>query len=306
MSALRARIAADGVDVLLDGEGGDELFATHYYLLADELRRGPSRSVARLLRSIPGIEPLLPAPRLRAKLLLRFGILGLLSRRPARRWLALAGDLEEPPSYLSDRARRLIDEHDRGDTWRQQAGPRWRSYFLDSIAHGGETMGAAEHMQRLQRPWGLVGRHPLQDLDLVRFVLRLPPALGFDPVYTRVTQRAALAAERRRRCGCVRRRASSTACVTESMRGGDRRAVTDLLLAPDSLVRSHVRPEAIEEMLRDPPSAPAAADRWAAHLLHLVTTECWLREQAEPGFAQETLVREPLEQPRLHWREAPA
>lgn len=305
-STLRERIAADGVDVLLDGEGGDELFDTSYYLLADELRRGRVRSVAGLLRSIPGIAPLLPAPRLRARLLLRFGILGLPSRRPGRRWLALAGDLEEPPPYLSDRARRLIDKHDRGDTWRQRAGPRWRSYLLDSIACGGETIGAAEHLQRLQRPWGLVGRHPLHDLDLVRFVLRLPPALGFDPVYTRVTQRAALSGRAPEEVRLRVEKSFFNGLRTESMRGGDRRAVTALLLAPDSLVRSYVRPEAIEEMLRDPPSAPAAADRWAAHLLHLVTTECWLREQAEPGFAQETLVREPLEQPRLHWREAPA
>jgi hypothetical protein len=291
--------------VLLDGEGGDELFATHYYLLADELRRGHIKSVTKLLRSIPGIEALLPAPRLRAKLLLRFGILGLLSRRPARHWLALAGEDEEgPPAYLSDPARQLIDEHDRGDTWRGQTGPRWRGYFLDSVTQGGETMGAAEHLQHLQRPWGFVGRHPLQDLDLVRFVLRLPPELGFDPVHTRVAQRAALAD---RAPDEVRLRVDKSffnGLVTESMCGADLRPVTDLLGAPTSLVRRYVRPEAVEEMLRGPPSAAQpVANRWAARLLHIVTAECWLREQAEPGFARETLARETLERPSLRWRE---
>jgi len=304
MSALRAGIAEDGVDVLLDGEGGDELFATHYYLLADELRGVHIKSVAKLLRSIPEIEPLLPAPRLRAKLLLRFGILGLLSRRPARRWLALAGDLEDPPSYLSEPTRRLIYEHDRGDMWREQAGPRWRSHFLNSIAHGGETMGAAEHMQRLQRPWGLVSRHPLQDLDLVRVVLRLPPELGFDPAHTRAAQRAALAGRAPEELRLRPDKSFFNGLITASMCGADLRPVTDLLATSDSLVRRHVRTEAIEEMLRGPPSASlSVADRWAARLLHIVTAECWLREQAEPGFAQETLARKPLEHPSLRWRE---
>jgi asparagine synthetase B (glutamine-hydrolysing) len=305
LSALRARIAADGVDVILDGEGGDELFATHYHLLADELRRGHVRSVSRLLRSIPGIEPLLPAPRLRAQLLLRFGILGLLPRRPARRWLALAGDLDEPPSYLSDLARGLIDAHDRGDAWREQTGWRWRNRFLDSIAHGGETMGVAEHLQRLQRPWGLLGRHPLQDLDLVRFVLRLPPELGFDPVHTRIAQRAALAG---RAPDELRLRADKSffnGLITASMCGADLRPVTTLLHAPNCLVRRYVRPDAIEEMLRGPPAASLpVADRWATRLLHVVTAECWLREQAEPGFARRVLAREPLEHSSLRWREA--
>ncbi len=40
MRALMQRAAADGTTVLLDGEGGDEVFGLEPYLMADRLRRG--------------------------------------------------------------------------------------------------------------------------------------------------------------------------------------------------------------------------------------------------------------------------
>ena len=44
--------AADGVRVLLDGQGGDEVFGRSPYLLADTLRRADLRGAARVIRAL--------------------------------------------------------------------------------------------------------------------------------------------------------------------------------------------------------------------------------------------------------------
>ena len=51
---LLERAAADGVDVMLDGEGGDEVFGTVRYALADLVRGGRPRAAARMARRFPG------------------------------------------------------------------------------------------------------------------------------------------------------------------------------------------------------------------------------------------------------------
>src|SRR4051812_40925708 len=48
------RMAADGAVALLDGEGGDELFAAPRYLPADRLRAGHPFEAVRLVRRMPG------------------------------------------------------------------------------------------------------------------------------------------------------------------------------------------------------------------------------------------------------------
>ena len=53
MPLLRAA-AGEGVAVMLDGEGGDELFGQPRYLLADRVRAGRPLAAWRLARRFPG------------------------------------------------------------------------------------------------------------------------------------------------------------------------------------------------------------------------------------------------------------
>ena len=52
---LLRRAASDGVPVILDGEGGDELFGCSQYLIADRLRRGNVRGAIELARRLPDL-----------------------------------------------------------------------------------------------------------------------------------------------------------------------------------------------------------------------------------------------------------
>src|SRR5439155_25893920 len=70
------RAPSDGQSVLLDGEGGDEVFGLSPYLIADRLARLRVRDAARLVRLFPGASPELPWSRV-WPFLLRYGFKGL-------------------------------------------------------------------------------------------------------------------------------------------------------------------------------------------------------------------------------------
>ena len=80
------RIAADGVAAVLDGEGGDELFAAARLLVADRVRAGRVLSAARLVRRMPGA----PAASTRevARVFAQYGLRPALRAAPGPRWAA--------------------------------------------------------------------------------------------------------------------------------------------------------------------------------------------------------------------------
>ena len=92
--------AADGVEVLLDGQGGDEVFGRSPYLMADRLRRAELVGAARLVRASPATSRGSRREKagVGARLLLEFGI------RPALAAAAAAG--AEAPEWLSERSAR--------------------------------------------------------------------------------------------------------------------------------------------------------------------------------------------------------
>jgi asparagine synthase (glutamine-hydrolysing) len=297
---LLERIAGDGTDLLLDGEGGDELFETSAYLLADRLRAGRLISALALTRRIRGIG----SRRTRIKLLARFGLLGALPASAARALHPLLGDQTELPDYLNQSARAAIEQWADPHAWKRSSGPRWWSSLVDELTGGGETTGAAEHHLRLTRPWGLAKRHPLLDLDLVLWVLRLPAELSFDRSFTRPLQRRAFAGRVPEEI--LRGHKSYFDSIrSDSLQGADLPLVRELLLAPDAQIRRYTRPERVRELIERPPSA-AEASSWGAAVMQLLTGECWLRQQADQGFAASMLEHPALQKPQLRWRASSA
>ena len=292
-------IAADGSDVLIDGEGGDELFATAYYLLADRLRSGHLGGLLRLVHELPGI----PTRAARARLLLRFGVLGALPGAAPHRLRARLDDWEAPPSYLTAAGRRAIEEHADPGAWKRRPGPRWWSFAVETLTSGGETIGAPEHLLRLARASGLVRRHPLLDLDLTLFMLRFPPELTFHPALTRPHLRGAFGGLVPDEVRLRPRKSYFDALRTESMLGVDLPVLRELLLAPSALIREHVRPEVLRELLEHPPHS-VEAPRWSAEVLRLATGECWLQEQLQAGFAESMLLRLSSARARLTWSDS--
>ncbi|MEA2145360.1 MAG: hypothetical protein QOG59_947, partial [Solirubrobacteraceae bacterium] len=74
---LLQRAADDGVSVLLDGEGGDEVFGFVPFLLADRLRQGRLLNAVRLASQWPGAQTR-PPRRVIVQRLQRFGVRGAL------------------------------------------------------------------------------------------------------------------------------------------------------------------------------------------------------------------------------------
>ena len=120
----------------------------------------------------------------------------------------------------------------------------------------------------------------LQDLDLITFVLSLPPELAFDRHVDRPLLRSAMNGIVP---DLVRLRADKsyfTPLFVEALSVHDWPRLTDLLTAPDAEIRAYTRSEVIRERLLDTPPAQRGGS-WAWALWRLVTLECWLRAERE-------------------------
>ncbi|MBA2347977.1 MAG: hypothetical protein H0V81_06755 [Solirubrobacterales bacterium] len=267
--------AGDGTAVLLDGEGGDELFGCAPYLLADRLRAGrPDRALA-LARQLPGMGG---APRVRwlSRALLRFGVRGALPGNLHRRLRALRGADGQPahPWLLGDLAA-LHAEH---DPWafKDRPGPRWRAGLLNVVLDGAEAIGAHDQFRREAALGGLEFRHPLRDPELLDVVLALDPSAAFDSRLDRPLVRRAV---RGLVPDVVRLNTAKphfNAPFTTALGGPDAAAVAHLLDPATALAGEFVDVEAVRRALDAP--GPRALDLWRVLML-----ECWLRRQADPA-----------------------
>ncbi|MGH9049588.1 MAG: asparagine synthetase B family protein [Acidimicrobiia bacterium] len=275
---LLRQAAADGVGALLDGEGGDELFGLSPYLLADRLRRGRVADAVDLVRRIPGGGPHLTRaaiwPYVR-----EYGIKGAapswLHRAVRRRRGAVA---YAPPWLRAEIAQAVYDTHD-SSGWHDLDGPRWWSYLVAVTTRGLGGGVTYDHVRRRAALAGLEARHPLVDVDVVEYVLGLPPELAFEPRHSRPVLRAAMDGlvpdEVRLRPG-----KSNFDAVFHEALGGVDLAVTRALLAPGSAhLAAYVDLEVVADRLLSTPPPPARRQGWAIALWRLLTAEVWLRLQ---------------------------
>jgi asparagine synthase (glutamine-hydrolysing) len=271
-----------GVDVMLDGEGGDELFSFSPHLIADTLRRGQLPAAWKLTRRIPevGSEPGL---RVRLRMLRVWGVRRLIPPTVKRQRLAPAhspGSLLLPADALA-----LLELADEGE--HQLDGPHWWRALAQDLTTAGATLGASGHLRRESVDERIDGRHPfLFDLDLLQTVLTTPPELQFDPVRDRSLLRDALAGH-----------------IPEAVRTRHIKShFTDLLAAglttdgallasgpvrPDAPVRAFLRPEPLDQLLGEETNA---RDRRATRQLwHVGLADVWLRALEHPDYPRELL-----------------
>ena len=184
------RAHALGVDRMLDGEGGDELFGLASYLIADRLRAGRLLSAWSLGGRIPGMWRH-PGPRVRLRVLRRYGLAplvpGTISRR---RELARAGS---PGSIVPTTDARALAELRISGQEDQRDGPLWWRFQVQSMIDDRDHIDMGAHFRREAIDAGIDIRHPLlYDLPLIETALRLPPDAQFDPVRDRPLLRDAL------------------------------------------------------------------------------------------------------------------
>jgi asparagine synthase (glutamine-hydrolysing) len=269
-----ARARELGVDVMLDGEGGDELFGLAPYLIADALRAGRFRSAWKLSAGIPGIGEE-PDPRTRLRALRVFGTSALTpqwARRRRRRRRAAAGS----EGSLLDREDRLaIADEDERSAWRALEGPHWWRALAADLIGGGDELEVAGQLRRESIDGGIDRRHPLLfDLDLVCVVLANPPQLQFDPIRDRSLLRDALAGYIPEQVRGRYAKSYFTPLLAAALSGPDRGSLAGPLLEPAAPVRSFMRAEALDSILAQSGPIPPAR---AMSLWRIAMVDAWLR-----------------------------
>jgi asparagine synthase (glutamine-hydrolysing) len=286
---LLDQAAADGVRVLLDGEGGDELFGAPRYLPADRLRRGRVVAAYRLINRLPGAESASRRQVLRAAA--EFALRGAMPK-PMRRFAARSG-WEQPrtPSWLSASIASLHRATVDPDTWMQRGGPRWRAWLLHAIrdSTGGPQL-ARDHVRQRAAMAGLEAAHPLLDVDVVEFMLTVDPELSFEPHLDRPLLREAMAGGLPDSIRMRRDKSSFDAPFQRSL-VRELAPISALLLEGSPRLAQYVDLGVLKREVLERPGRKFAfgGQAWALTVWRLVTAELWLNLQEE-GRAPRALL----------------
>ena len=285
---LLRRAANDGVRMVLDGEGGDELFGCSQYLIADRLRRGRLRGALELVRRLPDLGDDLSRSE-RWGLLRDFGVKGAVPYGVHRATRQLPQRHSYAKQLLTPRNATLyLGAIDRW-SWKRLDGPRWWAFLADLLTATGEMVGH-DYFRHRAALAGVESGHPLlDDLDLVELILRLPPELAFDPDLTRPLLRSAVSGLLLDEVRLRRDKVDFSVLVVEGLNGPDRPIVEELLLGPDTELVAYVLPEKIRSLLETP--LERRHGLWARLVWRLATTESWLRSQTDPDFPVDLLER---------------
>src|SRR5436190_1623384 len=165
-NSLTRRAVEDGVAVVFDGEGGDELFGCAPYLVADRVRKGRLVDAVRLIRRLPWDGE--PQPWSSVRPLLReFGLKAAVPHRIHELSAVLRPSRPLGPPWLSAESRRLLGETRDLWPWKRADGPRWWGYLVEVLTVGRERLGFHDFLRRKFALGGMVGGHPfLDDLQL--------------------------------------------------------------------------------------------------------------------------------------------
>jgi asparagine synthase (glutamine-hydrolysing) len=280
---LMARARQLGVDVMLDGEGGDELFGCAPLLIADMLRTGRLLAASRLTRRIPGVGDNLGV-RMRLRMLRVWGVRPLIPPKMKRRgWTAA----DSPGSLLlSSDALALLDLAYEDGT-RSLDGPQWWRSLAHDLTQAGATLGASAHLRRESIDERIDGRHPfLFDLDLLETVLSTPPHMVFDPDRDRALLRDALNGYIPEAVRTRHDKSHFTDLLATGL-AADGALLTDGPTQSDAPVRAFVRTDSLEQLLRE--EAGVRSIRATRRLWHVGLADIWLRALERPEYPRELL-----------------
>jgi asparagine synthase (glutamine-hydrolysing) len=300
---LRAGASA-GVRVVLGGDGGDELFATRVYLLADRLRGARPLDSLRLARELPGAGEAPPRREL-LRLAAQIAIGGALPYRPHECWRRLSAPRMRP-AWLTRRAARELHGSEDPLAWKRLDGPRWWAHTADGLTSGIDQVGIFEMHRHRAALAGLQARHPLFDLDLVETVLGHPPMCTFDRHRNRPLLRAGMAGLLPDAVRLRRRKALFDSLIVETLAGVDAPAVRRLLTNPRAELGGYVDLAAVRRSLLDDDKLRAERPfEWMQHVWRLITAECWLRAQSDPEHERLRALLRPSP-PNVSLRACPA
>jgi asparagine synthase (glutamine-hydrolysing) len=261
----------DGVDVMLDGEGGDELFGCSPRLLADLLVSGQLAELVSQARRIPGMGSDPPRRRV-MRAIVHYGARAALPPGLHARLRRARNRANPTAPWLTDEARDLLGPPVEQDAWKSLSGPRWWSSLAFSLIEGPDRLRAQDEGGRSGGRGGFDVVHPWRDLDLVELMLSLPPQLSFDPDHDRPLAREAARGLIPESVRLSARKPFFNQILDDALAGPDSEPVSRLLQDPGPAVGWALRPGGLDAVSGH--ARPlvewrvATACLWARHHFH--------------------------------------
>ena len=275
---LMARARELGVELMLDGEGGDELFGLAPYLIADELRVGRLLSAWSLTGRLPGIAHH-PDRGVRLRVLRHYGLAPLVpSAIQRRRERARAG----PPGSLVPRAdARALFDLDIAGRERRRDGPLWWRYLVETLIDERDLLDVGAHFRRESADEQLERRHPLlYDLRLIEAVTRIPPRARFDPIRDRPLLREGLRGLIPEAVRTRHVKSHFSSVVLAGLRAEEAGLIEPLRRA-DAPIRAYVAAQALQRRIGIAPDQRSLLG--AGGLWRVAIANRWLAAQAGAG-----------------------
>lgn len=296
-TAMVAAAGRDGVEVVMDGQTGDEVFGCSPWLVADRLKRGRIFAALKIAQNWPGRPT---TPRDRRTIMKRWGVKGAAPyflHRLARRRKDPTADA---PAWLLPGPR--LECAAAVDNWAWKAsssGPLWWRYLADWMTYLPHRDFRLDYLRSRAADAGVVSETPLYDFDLMDYCLRLPPELAFDVAFDRPLAREAvrgLVPDDVRLNGA---KANFSPFGLSMLTGADAPGIERLLTAPDAELGAYADLDQVRGLWHEErPGTFNKAMYWEADIWRLTAAECWLRSLADPGFIDEMLARPDVRPPK--------
>jgi asparagine synthase (glutamine-hydrolysing) len=287
---LLARARSDGLRVMLDGQGGDELFAASPYLLTDYVLSGQLAAAWRLAHQFPGTGSRLARWQVQA-LARHIVVMGGLPHRAHGQRTPGRKSAYATLAWLHPRGRAIAEAFDDPWAWKRRAGagPRWWAHLAHLLVDARELSGLQDYLRRRGMMLGIDSRQPLLlDVDLVELMLSLPPQYAMSPRYDRALARDAMRGIVPEAIRVPTRKSNYGEFMRRTLSGPDFAELERILVQPDAEIGAFVdRTRMRDTFLIARPRVDALAwSDWAHRIWALATTELWLREIAlGDGFA---------------------
>lgn len=279
---LLRRAADDGIEDILDGQGGDELFGIAQYLLADRLRRGRPMAAFQLAGRMAG-EITAPTLKQRRWLLRYYAVRGALPPSAMDVLRRRRGPSAYAPSWFQPRSAQLLFSVEDPERWKREPGvPRWWAHAAHVLTDSRETIGLADYLRRRSELEGLRARSPLLDVDMVELVLRLPPELAFHARLDRALARESLKGLLPDPVRLRQAKSNFGGFIQQILARDEIGDIRRILMAPDAEIRRYVDVDAVGRVLLEAPPGPWEPGwvSWGPAVWSLLTAETWLRRQA--------------------------
>lgn len=293
ISALQDFAVREGVTLMLDGEGGDELFGTDSFLLGHLVRRGRLPSAWSICGELPGLGEQ-PTFRARRRAFWKLAVHDAVPIPLRRLRGAFGGSREPSPAWFSESATRTLrQDHDPYD-WKRLRAPLWWSHLSHRLTTERERIGVLGGLRQIGAISSLERHHPLLARELLEFVLQVPPEYAFRESLDRAVQRDAIKALLPE--VVVRRPGKSffTPLLRRALLGGELSFVRSLVESPTAEIRRFVDQRALGAQF-DMVGTPAEPVSLPLHTWRIAMMECWLRSQADSDFTSSCLSAMPIE-----------